>query len=329
MAARGAPDGRFWGAVKRKAASVNGISARRVVRVSFAVDVFDVVSNLVVAWWTGSAVVFAEMAQGIADSIGSLLLVVGERRSRRPPDPEHPLGYGREAFFWGLVSALVMLVVGVGLSAWRGWEQWTTPEPLTHPALAVAVLTLSILTNGYTVTLSARKLRAERGSLRGAFAASARPLVKNALLRDAVGTFSSVLGLVAVAASLVLGWPAIDGLGALVVAALFGCGALVLIHQARELITGRSLPRRDLARIRAALAHVPEVRRVHALAAVYAGPREVRVELDLELVDRLDTPGVEAVMDTIEDRVRAALPETETVRIDLNPRDGGEGSTPA
>lgn len=40
------------------------ISSRRVVLFSFAVDVVDVVTNLVVAVLTGSAGVFAEMAQG-------------------------------------------------------------------------------------------------------------------------------------------------------------------------------------------------------------------------------------------------------------------------
>jgi len=78
------------------------ISSRRVLLVSFIVDVFDVVSNLVVALLTGSAVVFAEMAQGLADSTGSALLVIGERRSRRPADAKHPFGYGQEAFFWSL-----------------------------------------------------------------------------------------------------------------------------------------------------------------------------------------------------------------------------------
>jgi cation diffusion facilitator family transporter len=295
------------------------ISARRVVVVSFLVDVLDVISNLAVAWLTGSAVVFAEMAQGLADSIGSLLLVVGERRARRPADPEHPLGHGREAFFWGLLSALAMLVIGVGLSAWRGWRQWTEPEPLERPWLAVAVLVLAVVTNGYAVSLSVRKLRTERGSLRGAFEAAARPLVKNALLRDAVGTLSCGIGLAAVGLSSGAGWPALDGLGALVVAALFAVCALVLIHQANDLITGRSLPATDLDQIRAAVHRIPEVRALHDLAAVYAGPREVWVELDLELVDQLDTPGVEGVLDAIEASVRGALPETEAVRIDLNP----------
>ena len=84
------------------------ISARKVVMVSFLVDVLDVVTNLIVALLTGSAVVFGEMAQGIADSIGSALLVIGERRAKLPRDEKHPLGYAREAFFWSLLSAVAI-----------------------------------------------------------------------------------------------------------------------------------------------------------------------------------------------------------------------------
>ena len=62
-------------------ASMDAPSPRRVVVVSFLVDLIDVATNLVVALLTGSAVVFSEMAQGVADSVGSGLLVVGERRA--------------------------------------------------------------------------------------------------------------------------------------------------------------------------------------------------------------------------------------------------------
>ncbi|MGI9323838.1 MAG: cation diffusion facilitator family transporter, partial [Pseudomonadales bacterium] len=134
------------------------ISSRRVVVVSFLVDLLDVVTNLVVAILTGSAVIFGEMAQGIADSIGSGLLVIGERRALRPSDADHPFGYAREAFFWGLLSAIAMLVIGAGLSGWRGYQQLMHPEPLQTPLLAVGVLVLAVFSNGYAVSLSGRKL---------------------------------------------------------------------------------------------------------------------------------------------------------------------------
>lgn len=306
------------------------ISSRRVVSVSFLVDVLDVVTNLVVMLLTGSAVVFAEMAQGLADSLGSVLLVLGERRARRPRDRRHPLGYAREAFFWGLLSAVAMLVVGGGLSAWRGYRQLVERQALENPLLALAVLALAVATNGYAVSLSVRKLVAEAGSLRRAFRAAARPLVKNALIRDAVGTFTSVVGLVALGLYQGFGVVLFDAAGALVAAVLMSAGSLVLMGQARSLIIGRALPDEDLERLRALVLAMPEVDAVNELHAIYSGRAEVLVDADLDLAEHLDTTQIEAVLDELEARVRAAIPEIRRVRVLLDSREapGALRSTP-
>jgi len=294
------------------------ISTRRVVVVSFLVDVFDVVSNLVVAVLTGSAVVFAEMAQGLADSTGSALLVIGERRARRPRDADHPLGYAREAFFWGLLSAVAMLVIGAGLSAWRGYQQLVHPEPLDTAWLALAVVGLAVVTNSYAVSLSVRKLVAEEGSLRKAFRVMNRPLVKSALMRDAIGTFTSVVGLVALILCQALDLLLFDALGALFAALLMLIASLALMTQARALITGQALPESELERLRATVLNTPGVDGVNHLAAIYSGTAEVLVDADLDLAEELDTVQIEVVLDDLEARVRRVLPDTERVRVLLN-----------
>ena len=293
------------------------ISARRVVSVSFLVNLLDVVTNLVVMLLTGSAVIFAEMARGIADSLGSALLVVGERRARRPRDRKHPLGHSREAFFWGLLSAVTMLIVGGGLSAWRGYQQLIERAPLENSYLAIAVLVLAIGTNGYAVSLSARKL-AEDGGLLEAFRDPKRPLVKSALIRDAVGTFTSMVGLAALALYQALGAVVFDAVGALVAALLLAAGSFVLMSQVRSLITGRALPEQDLRRLRAAVLAMPEVDAVNRLDAIYAGVAEVLIDADLDLAEGLDTQRIESVLDDLELRARNVVPEIGRVRVLLN-----------
>lgn len=285
---------------------------------SFWVDVLDVVTNLVVMLLTGSAVIFAEMAQGIADALGSALLVVGERRARRPRDRIHPLGYAREAFFWGLLSAVAMLAVGGGLSAWRGYRQLVERAPLENSWLAIAVLVLAVMTNGYAVSLSARKLAEEEKGLVEAFRNPKRPLVKSALIRDVVGTFTSVVGLVALALYHLLGTVAFDAAGALVAAVMMAAGSSVLMSQARSLITGRALPDDDLDRLRAAVLGMPEVHAVNRLSAIYSGVAEVLVDADLDLAEDLDTAGIEAALDELERRARDVIPEVRRVRVLLN-----------
>jgi len=298
--------------------AIKKISARKVVMVSFLVDLLDVLTNLVVAVLTGSAVVFGEMAQGIADSIGSALLVIGERRAARPRDTEHPLGYAREAFFWGLLSAVAMLVIGAGLSGWRGVQQLLHPEPLQTPALAVAVLMLAVATNGYAVSLSGRKLVAEIGGLRTIFRNFNQPLVKGAFLRDVIGTFTSIVGLCALLLYETLDLLIFDALGAIVAALFMTAGSVVLMAQARALITGRAVPETDLQQLREAILADPKVEAVNDLAAIYAGASEVLVDADLDLSEELNTSEIEMVLDSLEVRVRTILPDIERVRVLLN-----------
>lgn len=291
---------------------------RRVVIVSFLVDLFDVATNLVVALVTGSAVVFAEMAQGVADSVGSGLLVVGDRRSSLPVDPEHPHGYRREAFFWAVLSALAMLFIGAGLSAWRGIEQLTTPSELDNSLLAIAVLAVAIATNGYAVLLSVRNLTDRNGTLREALRSGGQPLVKGALLRDAIGTTTSIVGLLALVLYQVTGEVAFDSVGALVAAAAMTGAAVALILQARDLIAGRSLPEHQLAQLMHVLAATPGVDAVNRLIAVHAGTDHVDVDVDLDLDDDLDTGDIEELLDRLEARAREVVPELTTFHVDLN-----------
>lgn len=294
------------------------ITTRRVVLTSLGVDLFDILSNLVISILTNSAVVFAEMAQGIADATGSLLIVVGFWRASRPRDAEHPVGHGREVFFWFLLAALSMLVLGAGLSAWRGIQQLTDPMPLERVGLAFAILSVSICTNGYAFSLSAGKLRRDGVPLLHAFRASHRPLVNASLMQDGLGTLSSILGLCALLVAVLARIEILDGIGALVVAGLMVVSAITLMNQARHLIAGRGVPGRVRRRIVDAVRAVPEVDAVNALTAVLTGAQQIEVDIDLDLRETLTTTEIEAVLDRIEAAARAVVPDITAVRVDLN-----------
>lgn len=298
------------------------VSTRRVLLVSFLVNVFDVVSNLVVMLITGSAVVFAAMAQGVADSTGSALLVIGDRRARRPADAEHPFGFAREAFFWGLLSAVAMLIFGAGLSAWRAYEQFVHPQVIELPWLAMSVVALAVLTNSYSVSLSFRKLVREHGSLRFAFLSMGEPLIKSALLRDVIGTFTNVVGLLALVLYYAFELIFFDALGALIAAIMMTAASIMLMGQARELIAGRALPEDEVALVRRTLLETPGVDAVNELAAVYAGASSVLIDVDLDLAEGLETNEIEDLLDMLEARVRTKLPDTERIRVQLSSPEG-------
>jgi len=65
-----------------------------------------------VAIFTGSSAMAAEASHSLADTANDFFLFVAQRRSSRHADDRHPLGYGREAYFWALIAALGVFVAG-------------------------------------------------------------------------------------------------------------------------------------------------------------------------------------------------------------------------
>lgn len=294
-------------------------SIRRVVLVSLVVDLVDIASNAVVATLTGSAVIFAEMAQGIADAIGSVLLVIGERRSRLPGDRRYPAGHTREVFFWALLSALVMLVVGSGLSFWRGYTQLIRLELIDRPLLALGILTVSVSTNGYAMTQSVRRLRATGVPLRQAFRDEGQPLVKTAFLQDSLGTASAVVGLVSLLLYGAFGFvPIFDALGALTIATMMVVFGIVLVTQMHHFITGRPVPDHIRHALRETALALPEVEAVNALTATFSGSVDITAEVDLDLREDLTTGQIEEVLDRLHQAMRDVEPRVGSLRVDLN-----------
>jgi divalent metal cation (Fe/Co/Zn/Cd) transporter len=65
---------------------------------------------------TGSSAMTAEAIHSSVDTANELLLLLGVRRAKRPPDLDHPYGHGKELYFWSLIVAIVVFGIGGGMS---------------------------------------------------------------------------------------------------------------------------------------------------------------------------------------------------------------------
>ena len=88
-------------------------------------------TKLAAALWTGSSAMLSEAVHSFVDTGNAVLLLYGIRRAAHPPDAEHPLGYGRELYFWSFIVALLVFALGAGVSVYEGVVHIRDPEPIS------------------------------------------------------------------------------------------------------------------------------------------------------------------------------------------------------
>lgn len=62
---------------------------------------------------SGSVALIADAWHTLTDSLSSLILIVGLRISRKPPDDEHPFGHGRAEWISSMLIGLFLVIIGV------------------------------------------------------------------------------------------------------------------------------------------------------------------------------------------------------------------------
>jgi divalent metal cation (Fe/Co/Zn/Cd) transporter len=89
---------------------------------------------------TGSVALTAQTATNVADVSVAVFLLIGVVSSGRPPDESHPLGYGREGFFWSLFAALGIFTGGGGVALEQAVDSALHPSPVHSYLAAYGVL---------------------------------------------------------------------------------------------------------------------------------------------------------------------------------------------
>ncbi len=295
------------------------ITSEKVVTVSFFVDIGDVLINLLVAIVSGSVVMFSQALQGGADLLASGLLILGVKKSKRLPSRKHPFGYGREIYFWTFLSALTTFTITAGLSFYLGLKRFLNPQPLHHVNLAIIVLFISILTNGYSMSLSSRRLLNKKvyKNIFKIFFHSAFIATKTTFVLDLMGTFASILGLISILLYKITGNQRLDGLGAMFIGATLAVLAIFILKSAKDLLVGQSASPKIKEKIKSTVKNFVEVKKVIDLRTLQIGTGTLLVDIEVNLQDGLTTDKIEILIDKIQVKIKKQVPQVKEVRVEL------------
>lgn len=276
------------------------------------------VTKFVAAAFTGSSAMLAEGVHSLVDTGNGGLILLGIRKSRRPPDANHPFGHGKELYFWTLVVAILIFAVGGGISIYEGVEHLRHPEPVDDPAWAYGVLAAAMVFEGYAWSVAYRAFQQERGemALFPAVRASKDPTVFTVLFEDS----AAMLGLVVAFAGIVLGQvtgnPSFDGGASVVIGVILMTVAVFLAAESKGLLIGEALAPLAMAGVRALAEADPAVRRVVRPLSMHLGPREVLLTLELEFERGQSAGDAAAAVDRIDRTIRSEYPQIRHIFIE-------------
>ncbi|WP_238420789.1 cation diffusion facilitator family transporter [Gordonia sp. 'Campus'] len=280
--------------------------------IAFFANLLIAVAKTGAAMLTGSASLVAEAAHSWADTGNEILLLIAERRARRPRDTHHPQGYGREAYIWSMFAAFGLFAVGAAVSVQHGITELISPEPATDYAVAYAVLGVAAILEGLSFVRSYQQARrgAEKrriGLLRQVFRTS-DPTLRAVFAEDAAALIGLAIAFVGVLLHQVTGSATYDALGSILVGILLGVVAIVLINQNRRFLLGQAVDETARQHVLRELLSHSNIDRVTYLHVEYTGP------VQLFLVAAVDFTG-----DEVESSVAVSLRALET-ELERDPR---------
>ncbi|MBL0027841.1 MAG: cation transporter [Rhodanobacteraceae bacterium] len=267
-------------------------------------------TKLFAAVLTTSGAMMAEAVHSLADCGNQTLLLWGLKRSKRPPTPDFPLGFGKAIYFWSFLVALMLFSVGGMFSLYEGLHKLQHPEPLRMPWLAVGVLAFGIVAESFSMWGCLREVNKSRGgqSLWRWFRDSRQSELIVIFGEDLAALFGLSFALIAILLTMATGNPAYDAYGTLGIGILLIVVAVFISVEVKALLIGQSADPALDHQLRTLIEQQPEVKRVFNLITLQLG-NDVMLAAKIELATNGSMEEACAAINRVEVEVRRQHPQ--------------------
>jgi cation diffusion facilitator family transporter len=291
------------------------------VLVAGAANLLIAAAKLVAGLASGSSAMLSEAAHSFGDTMNQVFLMAALRRSRKAPDEKHPFGYGMERYFWSLLAAVGIFVLGAGFSAYQGIEALLTPGDQGEVTWAFAVLGVSFVFEGTSFAKALVQLRRNAGSSGMAHYLShdADPALRAVVWEDGAALVGLLLAAGGLGLDTINGGRTWDGVASLAIAGLLVGVAYGLGRQNQQYLIGKAASPELREAIADVIRDTSGVDSVLELLTMRLSPDQVLVAARVDLNDELTPEQIERAADEVDDLVRGRFPDVRHVFLDPTP----------
>jgi len=292
-----------------------------VVLVALGANVAVAISKVVAAFLTGSSAMVAESLHSIADSANEVLLLIGGRRSRRPPDRLHPFGHARFSYVYAFVVSLAVFWIGGVLAVVEGITHLNETEPLLDPVIALVVLGIAAVFESTSLRVTLRSARSARRSQtwRQVIRSTKVPELIVVFLEDVGALIGIAIAVVGIALTVATGNQVWDAISSIAIGLLLmGIGTRIF-RETQSLLVGEAADDETTARIADAIRGTDGILGISELRTIHGGPRNIFVEAVVLVDGDQSAREIVGAIARAEERIRQATGDFD-LQIYIQPR---------
>ncbi|MEJ7628732.1 MAG: cation diffusion facilitator family transporter [Nocardioidaceae bacterium] len=275
---------------------------------------------------TSSASMLAESIHSFADSGNQVLLLLGNKRSKRAPTSQHPFGFSRERYIYAFIVSIVLFSVGGIFALYEAYHKfqevreghpnelltsrwWWVPIVVLVAAIGMESLSLR------TAVQESNKWRGDVGWV--SFVRRAKsPELPVVLLEDVAALLGLVLALFGVGLTLLTDSGYWDVAGTAAIGLLLVAVAVALGIEMKSLLLGESAHLEDQQSIAAAIVGVEDGLQIINLQTLQLGPGSILVACKIAVLPTDTAAELADAINAAEVRIREAVPDATYVFIE-------------
>lgn len=277
-----------------------------------------IVGNLLIAatkftasFFTGSSAMLSEGIHSVVDTGNGLLILLGDARSRKPPDENHPFGHGRELYFWALIVALSIFAVGGGLSIYEGISHIRHPIEATSPTWNYAVLGIAMVFESISWWFGWKAFSKERNGkpILKTIHLSKDPTVFIVVLEDSTALLGLLIAFLGVFLGQYFDAPYFDGAASVLIGLLLCSVAFFLAAETKGLLIGEAVDKTTLAEIRRITQADDCVENVLSALTLHLGAHDILLTLELKFSPNISAANLRSAIRRIENEIQTKFPD--------------------
>jgi cation diffusion facilitator family transporter len=291
---------------------------------ALAANIGIAVVKFVAASITGSSAMISEGIHSAVDSGNSLLLLLGMKRSQRPPDRGHPFGHGKEIYFWSLIVAILVFSLGGGMSVYEGISHIQHPEALKDPFWNYIVLFASMFFEGASLIYAVREFNKGRGKLGfwKEVGMSKDPALFAVIYEESAAITGLTIALLGVFLGHYFNNPLYDALASMLIGLVLIIVAITMVRESKGLLVGESADREIVTGIYDLVNKEPKVKTLYFPLTMHLAPNEILLALDVEFDKVMTVNELFGTIKKLEDQIKEAFPNVKKIYIEAKNFDG-------